>query len=221
MQVVLLGPPGVGKGTQAARLSAARGIAHISTGDMFRDNVLRGTELGKTANTYMTAGDLVPDSIVIAMVEDRLSQPDCQMGFLLDGFPRTLPQAESLDELLVKIGRPLVAVVDLEADEEELVRRLSGRRVCGACGATYHVDNSPPAEGSKCDKCGGEVVQRKDDRAEAIRRRLVEYHDKTAALTGYYRGRGLLESIDGLGSIEEVLGRVNERLDSRVADGKA
>jgi adenylate kinase len=212
MQVILLGPPGVGKGTQAARIASEFGIAHISTGDMFREAVAAGTELGKTAREYMAAGALVPDEIVIGMVEERLGRPDTQKGFLLDGFPRTIPQAEALERLLEKLGRPVTAVVDLVADEELLISRLSGRRVCALCGATYHVENNPPRVEGVCDVCGGEVRQREDDRPEAIRERLREYSSKTAALTEHYSRAGLLESVAASGTPQEVFDLVREAL---------
>ena len=219
MQVILLGPPGVGKGTQAARIASEFGIAHISTGDMFREAVAAGTELGKTAREYMAAGALVPDEIVIGMVEERLGRPDTQRGFLLDGFPRTIPQAEALERLLEKLGRPVTAVVDLVADEELLISRLSGRRVCASCGATYHVENSPPRVEGVCDLCGGEVRQREDDRPEAIRERLREYSSKTAALTEHYSRAGLLESVDASGTPQEVFDLVREALIRRAGVG--
>jgi adenylate kinase len=219
MQVILLGPPGVGKGTQAARIASEFGIAHISTGDMFREAVAAGTELGKTAREYMAAGALVPDEIVIGMVEERLGRPDTQKGFLLDGFPRTIPQAEALERLLEKLGRPVTAVVDLVADEELLISRLSGRRVCALCGATYHVENNPPRVEGVCDVCGGEVRQREDDRPEAIRERLREYSSKTAALTEHYSRAGLLESIAASGMPQEVFDLVREALIRRAGVG--
>jgi adenylate kinase len=219
MQVILLGPPGVGKGTQAARIASEFGIAHISTGDMFREAVAAGTELGKTAREYMAAGALVPDEIVIGMVEERLGRPDTQKGFLLDGFPRTIPQAEALERLLEKLGRPVTAVVDLVADEELLISRLSGRRVCASCGATYHVENNPPRVQGVCDVCGGEVRQREDDRPEAIRERLREYSSKTAALTEHYSRAGLLESIAASGMPQEVFDLVREALIRRAGVG--
>jgi adenylate kinase len=219
MQVILLGPPGVGKGTQAARIASEFGIAHISTGDMFREAVAAGTELGKTAREYMAAGALVPDEIVIGMVEERLGRPDTQKGFLLDGFPRTIPQAEALERLLEKLGRPVTAVVDLVADEELLISRLSGRRVCASCGATYHVENNPPRVQGVCDVCGGEVRQREDDRPEAIRERLREYSSKTAALTEHYSRAGLLESIAASGTPQEVFDLVREALIRRAGVG--
>jgi adenylate kinase len=219
MQVILLGPPGVGKGTQAARIASEFGIAHISTGDMFREAVAAGTELGKTAREYMAAGALVPDEIVIGMVEERLGRPDTQKGFLLDGFPRTIPQAEALERLLEKLGRPVTAVVDLVADEELLISRLSGRRVCASCGATYHVENNPPRVEGVCDVCGGEVRQREDDRPEAIRERLREYSSKTAALTEHYSRAGLLESVAASGTPQEVFDLVREALIRRAGVG--
>ena len=219
MQVILLGPPGVGKGTQAARIASEFGIAHISTGDMFREAVAAGTELGKTARKYMAAGALVPDEIVIGMVEERLGRPDTQKGFLLDGFPRTIPQAEALERLLEKLGRPVTAVVDLVADEELLISRLSGRRVCALCGATYHVENNPPRVQGVCDVCGGEVRQREDDRPEAIRERLREYSSKTAALTEHYSRAGLLESVAASGTPQEVFDLVREALIRRAGVG--
>jgi len=215
LQLILLGPPGVGKGTQAGMVAKKRGIAHISTGEMFREAVAAGTELGKKAHQYMAAGDLVPDDVVIGMVEERLSAPDCQKGFLLDGFPRTIAQAEALSGLLERIGRPVTAVVDLRANRDELIRRLSGRRVCTGCGATYHVDNKPSKVEGVCDVCSRKVAQREDDRAEAISRRLEEYLAKTAALTEYYERKGLLEAVDASGAVEEVLQRVQERIGSR------
>jgi adenylate kinase len=216
MQLILLGPPGVGKGTQAERLAESYRIAHISTGEMFRDAVAKGLELGKQANKYMAAGELVPDEIVIGMVEERLSRPDTAAGFLLDGFPRTTAQAEALDALLKRIGRPITAVVDLRADPEVLVKRLSGRRVCTKCGATYHVDNMPPAKEGVCDQCGGAVQQRKDDQPEAVRTRLVEYQSKTASLTDYYQKTGLLEAVDASGPVDEVLSVIQSLIGGRL-----
>ncbi len=216
MQLILLGPPGVGKGTQAERLAESYRIAHISTGEMFRDAVARGLELGKQANKYMAAGELVPDEIVIGMVEERLSRPDTAAGFLLDGFPRTTAQAEALDVLLKRIGRPITAVIGLRADQEVLVKRLSGRRVCRKCGATYHADNRPPAKEGVCDQCGGAVQQRKDDQAEAVRTRLVEYQSKTASLTDYYEKMGLLEAVDASGPVDEVLSVIQSLVGGRL-----
>lgn len=212
MQLVLLGPPGVGKGTQAEKLAKQFEIAHISTGDMFREHVSKQTELGTTAQKYMKAGELVPDEIVIGMVEERLQADDTEPGFLLDGFPRTISQAQALGALLERLGRPLDAVVDLRADQEDLVRRLSSRRVCKSCGATYNVMFKPPSQEGRCDACGGEVIQREDDRPEAIRVRLEEYDAKTSPLTEYYRKEGLLKEVDATGSIDEVFEGVQSSL---------
>ncbi|HHX40386.1 MAG TPA: adenylate kinase [Armatimonadetes bacterium] len=206
MRLVLLGAPGAGKGTLAKQLSKALGVVHISTGDIFREEVAAGTELGKKAKSYMDRGALVPDEVVIGMVKQRLSRPDVNAGFILDGFPRTAPQAEALDRVLEESSRPLDAVLDIVVPEETVVRRLSGRRVCRGCGAIYHVDTMPTKQEGVCDKCGGEVYQRDDDQPEAIRHRLRVYAEATAPLTDYYRTKGLLRPVDGTGTPEEVLG---------------
>lgn len=221
MRLILLGPPGVGKGTQAAKLAESYGIAHISTGEMFRDALAKGLELGLKANKYMAAGELVPDEIVIGMVEERLSRPDTDRGFLLDGFPRTAAQAVALDVLLSRIRQPLTAVIDLRAEQDELVARLSGRRVCPKCGETYHVRNMPPAKEGLCDSCGAALEQRRDDRPEAVRTRLQEYEDKTAALTEFYSRQGLLEGVDASGSVDAVFSKVQGLLDTRAKHGQA
>ncbi len=205
MRLVLLGAPGAGKGTLAKQLSGALGAVHISTGDIFREEVANGTELGKQAKSYMDRGELVPDAVVIGMVRSRLTRPDVAGGFILDGFPRTAPQAEALDTVLTEAGTPLSTVLDIDVPEEAVVRRLSGRRVCRACGAIYHVDNMPTKQEGVCDKCGGEVYQRDDDQAEAIRRRLRVYAEATAPLTAYYQAKGILESVDGTGTPDQVL----------------
>ncbi|HOJ20548.1 MAG TPA: adenylate kinase [Armatimonadota bacterium] len=206
MRLVLLGAPGAGKGTLAKQLSKALGVVHISTGDIFREEVAAGTELGKKAKSYMDRGALVPDEVVIGMVKQRLSRPDVNAGFILDGFPRTVPQAEALDKVLEESNQPLDAVLDIVVPEETVVRRLSGRRVCRQCGAIYHIDNMPTKQEGVCDKCGGEVYQRDDDQPEAIRQRLKVYAEATAPLTDYYRTKGLLRPVDGTGTPEEVLG---------------
>ncbi|MCL6614456.1 MAG: adenylate kinase, partial [Firmicutes bacterium] len=186
-------------------ISSIYGVPHISTGDIFRDNLKRGTELGRKAKEYMDRGELVPDEVVIGIVRDRLAEPDCDRGFILDGFPRTLPQAEALDRYLAETGRPLTAAIDLEVGEEILIRRLTGRRVCRACGAPYHVDTNPPREPGRCDRCGGELYQRDDDRPETVAERLRVYEAQTKPLIDYYERRGLLRRIEGDGgSIEEV-----------------
>jgi adenylate kinase len=205
MRVILLGPPGAGKGTQAAAVKDGFRIPHISTGDMLREHVKEGTELGRKAKEYMDGGKLVPDDLIIAMMEDRLSKEDCAGGFLLDGFPRTLPQAEALDRLLSKMGIKLDGVVLLDVSDDVVVERLSGRRVCRSCGAIYHVSFHPSSKGDLCEACGGELYQRDDDREEVIRRRLKVYHEQTAPLESYYEGKGLLRRVSGEGATDAVL----------------
>ena len=212
MRLVLLGAPGAGKGTLAKQFSSALGVVHISTGDIFREEVAAGSELGVKARSYMDRGELVPDEVVIGMVRQRLSRPDCTPGFILDGFPRTAPQAEALDALLRQCGTPLDAVLDIEVPEEVVVRRLSGRRVCRQCSAIYHIENRPPSEPGVCDVCGGELYQRDDDQPEAIRRRLRVYEEATAPLTGYYRTQGLLRTVDGSGTPDQVLAAARKAL---------
>lgn len=211
MRIILIGAPGSGKGTQAESIKNRYPIAHISTGDMLRENVRAGTELGKSAKSYMDSGRLVPDDIVIAMMEKRLSEPDCDRGFLLDGFPRTTAQAEALDRLLDKLGIKLDAVVELSADDEVVVRRLMARRVCKNCGEIYNTISRQTARDGVCDKCGGDVVQRDDDREEVIRRRLLVFREQTAPLIDYYRNKGLLVTIDAASSKDAVLKFLEER----------
>lgn len=212
MNLILLGPPGAGKGTQAKRLSADLGIPQISTGDMLREAVKAGSPMGLKAKSYMDSGALVPDEVVVGIVEERIQQPDCSNGFMLDGFPRTIAQAEALSEMLDKRGLKLDSVVCLEADSAELIRRLSGRRTCKVCMAPYHVTFNPPKREGVCDKCGGELYQRDDDKEEAIKARLITYEKQTAPLIKYYEARGLLRRIDGLGPVDEVYTRIREAL---------
>jgi len=212
MRLVLLGPPGSGKGTQAQRLVERYKIPQISTGDIFRQAVRDQTELGKKAKEYMDRGELVPDEVVVGMVEERLGQSDCKNGFILDGFPRTIAQAEALDKLLAGKGEKLDAVLEISVPDEEVVKRLSGRRTCRQCGAMYHIEFNPPKEPGKCDKCGGELYQRDDDKEEVIKSRLQVYHSQTAPLIEYYQKEGLLKKIDGLGGIEEVFARIVDAL---------
>ena len=204
MRLVLLGPPGVGKGTQAKLLQERLGVPQISTGDLLREAVAQATPIGLKAKTYMDAGELVPDDVIIGIVEERLSKPDAKEGFLLDGFPRTVPQAEALAALLEKHSIPLDAVLAFEGEEDTLVRRLSGRRVCGSCAATYHVDNAPPKVEDVCDICSGKLIVRDDDKPEAIRNRLQVYARSTAPLLDYYRERGQLLTVDASGTATEV-----------------
>ena len=189
MRIILLGSPGAGKGTLAAEIDKKYPVAHISTGDIFRENVKNNTPLGLKARSYMDAGKLVPDDIVIAMMEDRLREPDCEKGFILDGFPRTVPQAKALEKILEELHLSLDKVVLLDVDEETVVKRLSGRRTCRSCGAIYNVEFKPSAKGDLCEKCGGELYQREDDSEEVIRKRLKVFYDQTAPVISYYEGK--------------------------------
>jgi adenylate kinase len=210
--LILLGAPGAGKGTQAQRLSARFGIPQISTGDMLRAARREGTPLGKKAEEYMTKGQLVPDEVVIGLVEERLAQPDAKPGFILDGFPRTIPQAQALDRVLAKLGRAKIGVVDVRVPEATLIERLGGRLSCPKDGASYHVKFTPPKQAGICDSCGTALITRADDKPEAISQRLREYHDKTAPLVDYYQRAGLLRTVDGVGELEVVLQRVVQAL---------
>lgn len=207
MRVVLVGPPGAGKGTQAQFVASHLSIPKISTGDIFRANVSQGTPLGQEAKKYMDAGDLVPDEVTIGMVRDRLAEDDAAAGFLLDGFPRTVRQAQVLDDLLAELDAKLDVVLELVVDDEEVVRRLSGRRTCRRCAHVWHVDFDPPSKDSVCDHCGGDLFQRDDDREETIRHRLEVYADQTAPLIGYYADMGLLVGLDATGPVDDVTER--------------
>jgi adenylate kinase len=204
LYLVLLGGPGAGKGTQAERLSKALEIPQISTGDLFRENVEQETELGRLAKGYMDRGELVPDEVTVGMVRERLSRPDCARGAILDGFPRTVAQAEALEDLLVDMGTELSAVPYIKVPKELLLKRLAGRWTCRRCGAMYHEEFNPPEEAGVCDKCGGELYQRPDDRPETQKHRIEVYFEQTAPLIDYYRDKGLLVEIDGRPGIEEV-----------------
>ncbi len=204
MNIVLMGPPGAGKGTQAEYIVNTVQIPHISTGDAFRLAMKEGTELGVKAKEYVDKGLLVPDDITIGIVRERLQQEDCKGGFLLDGFPRTLSQAEALDEIVADLGRKMDHVINISVNRELLLKRLTGRRICKACGATYHITFNPPARDGVCDKCGGELYQRSDDTEEKVGTRLDEYTNKTAPLLDFYSRKGVLRQIDGEKSIEEV-----------------
>ncbi len=217
MNLILLGAPGAGKGTQAKMIAEKYNIPQIATGDMLREAVAKGTELGKKAKEYMDRGELVPDDVVIGIVKERLQQPDCERGFILDGFPRTLAQAEALDEMLKELGKKIDAVINISVPEEEVVRRIAYRRTCRSCGAVYHLIYNPPKEDNKCDKCGGELYQRDDDKEETVRERFKVYRERTEPLIDYYRKKGLLYEVDGTkdinGVFEEIV-RILERIGS-------
>ncbi|WP_031477823.1 adenylate kinase [Streptomyces bicolor] len=220
MRIVLVGPPGAGKGTQAAFLAKNLSIPHISTGDLFRANISQQTELGKLAKSYMDAGNLVPDEVTIGMAKDRMEKPDAEGGFLLDGFPRNVSQAEALDEMLQSESMKLDAVLDLEVPEEEVVKRIAGRRICRKDSShVFHVTYSRPKQEGVCDVCGGELYQRDDDSEETVRKRLEVYHTQTEPIIDYYKAQGLVVTISALGKVEEVTARAMEAL-QRDEDGK-
>lgn len=204
MRIILLGPPGAGKGTQAEKLVKKYNLTHISTGDMFRAAIKEGTELGMKAKEYMDKGELVPDEIVVGIVKERLLQPDCENGFLLDGFPRTVAQAQALGDALDGMGVAIDLVLNVDVEQEELLSRLTGRRVCKTCGSTYHIRFNPPTVRNVCDKCGGELYQRADDTVETVKQRLEVYRNQTAPLIDYYSGTGLLVTVNGARDIEDV-----------------
>ncbi|KPV40975.1 adenylate kinase [Thiohalorhabdus denitrificans] len=207
-RMVLLGPPGAGKGTQGQMLSQRLGIPQIATGDILRNAVANGTDIGLKAKSYMDAGDLVPDEIMVEIIRERLQEPDAQQGYILDGFPRTVAQAEALDEMLEAIGQRLDRVVHVDVDNETLVERLSGRLICRDCGATYHVRFHPPAKDRVCDECGGELYQREDDQEETVRSRLEVFAERTQPLVDYYRQQGIYHKVDGDREPETVLGDI-------------
>ncbi|ESP97651.1 adenylate kinase [Streptomyces sp. CHA1] len=208
MRIVLVGPPGAGKGTQAAFLAKNLSIPHISTGDLFRANISQGTELGKQAKSYMDAGNLVPDEVTIGMAEDRMGQADAENGFLLDGFPRNVSQAKALDESLKAQGVALDAVLDLEVPEDEVVKRIAGRRICrNDSSHVFHVEYSKPRTEGVCDVCGGELYQRADDKEETVRKRLEVYHNETEPIIDHYKAQGLVVTISALGKVDEVTAR--------------
>ncbi|HUT54045.1 MAG TPA: adenylate kinase [bacterium] len=214
MDIIMLGPPGCGKGTQAKRLTEKYGIPQVSTGDLLREAVKNGTELGKEAKKFMDAGKLVSDDVVIGMVKERLNKDDCKPGFILDGFPRTVPQAEALDKTLTGLGRGINRVINIDVPDDEVVGRLSGRRTCKNCGAMYHVKFNTPRKKGVCDKCGGELYQRDDDNEKTIRSRLQVYHDLTSPLKSYYGKKGLVKDIPGVGDIAGITQAVMKALES-------
>lgn len=214
MKIVLLGPPGAGKGTQAKYIAEKYGLAHISTGDIFRKNISEKTPLGIKANEYIQKGQLVPDELTVAIVQERIKEDDCKKGFLLDGFPRTLPQADALSEALKAMGTNLDHVLNIEVPEENLVARLTGRRVCPGCGGSFHVIFNPPRRENICDHCGSELVQRADDSAETVKSRLYVYNKQTQPLIEYYSAKGLLRNIDGEQDIDKVFEDIRSILGS-------
>ncbi len=208
MKIIRLGAPGAGKGTQAKQIAAKYEIPHISTGDIFRANIKNGTELGKKAKEYMDQGMLVPDELTCDLVMDRIAQDDCERGFVLDGFPRTIPQAEALTNALNKIGQSMDYAIDVDVPDENIVNRMSGRRACLNCGATYHIVFNPTKTEGVCDACGNETVLRDDDKPETVQKRLTVYHDQTQPLIDYYRNMNILQSVDGTKPMDEVFSNI-------------
>ncbi|HJF93350.1 adenylate kinase [Lachnoclostridium sp. An118] len=204
MKIIMLGAPGAGKGTQAKKIAAKYEIPHISTGDIFRANIKNGTELGKKAKTYMDQGLLVPDELVVDLVVDRVNQEDCKNGYVLDGFPRTIPQAEALTDALEKLGQKMDYAIDVDVPDENIVRRMGGRRACVGCGATYHIEYAPTKKEGICDTCGGELILRDDDKPETVQKRLDVYHEQTQPLIDYYTKAGILRTVDGTVDIDDV-----------------
>lgn len=208
MKIIMLGAPGAGKGTQAKKIAAKYSIPHISTGDIFRMNIKNGTELGKKAKTYMDQGLLVPDELVVDLVVDRLNQDDCQNGCVLDGFPRTIPQAEALDKALEAMGQKVDFAIDVDVPDENIVKRMGGRRACVGCGATYHLAYAPTKVEGICDACGKELILRDDDKPETVTKRLGVYHEQTKPLIDYYTNAGILKSVDGTVDINDVFSAI-------------
>lgn len=204
MKIIMLGAPGAGKGTQAKKIAAKYNIPHISTGDIFRANIKNGTELGNKAKTYMDQGLLVPDELVVDLVVDRVKQDDCVNGYVLDGFPRTIPQAEALDKALRAIGEKMDYAIDVDVPDENIVHRMSGRRACVGCGATYHLEYAPTKTEGICDACGKELILRDDDKPETVKKRLGVYHEQTQPLIDYYTNAGILRTVDGTIDINDV-----------------
>ena len=208
MKIIMLGAPGAGKGTQAKQIAGKYSIPHISTGDIFRANIKNGTELGKKAKEYMDAGALVPDELTCDLVMDRISQPDCENGFVLDGFPRTIPQAEALTSALEKAGQAMEYAINVDVPDENIVKRMGGRRACLDCGATYHIVSIPPKVEGVCDACGAKLVLRDDDKPKTVQKRLDVYHEQTQPLIDYYDKAGILHTVDGTVPMEEVFANI-------------
>lgn len=212
MKIVMLGAPGAGKGTQAKKIAAKYNIPHVSTGDIFRANIKGGTELGKEAKSYMDAGKLVPDELTVRILLDRVSEEDCRNGYVLDGFPRTIPQAEVLDKELSKAGEKIDYAINVEVPDEDIIGRMSGRRGCPKCGASYHLKYIPPKKEGICDACGSELVLRDDDKPETVKKRLKVYHDQTQPLIDYYKKQGALKEVDGTVDPEDVFKAITDIL---------
>ena len=212
MKIIMLGAPGAGKGTQAKQIAAKYNIPHISTGDIFRANIKNGTELGKKAKTYMDQGALVPDELTCDLVMDRIQQDDCKNGFVLDGFPRTIPQAEALDKALSAIGDSVDYAINVEVPDENIIQRMSGRRACVGCGATYHIVYNPTKVEGKCDACGADLILRDDDKPETVEKRLNVYHEQTQPLIDYYKNKGILKEVDGTVDMNDVFAAITDIL---------
>ena len=212
MKIIMLGAPGAGKGTQAKKLSEKYGIPHISTGDIFRANIKNGTELGKQAKEYMDKGQLVPDELTVKILLDRVAQEDCKNGYVLDGFPRTIPQAEVLDKALTELGDHIDYAIDVNVPDENIIKRMSGRRACLTCGATYHIEHVPPKKEGICDACGNELVLRDDDKPETVKNRLDVYHKQTQPLIDYYTEKNILKTVDGTVDMMDVFGAITSIL---------
>lgn len=208
MKIIMLGAPGAGKGTQAKMIAEKYGVPHVSTGDIFRANIKNGTELGKEAKQYMDQGLLVPDELTVRILLDRVAQDDCKNGYVLDGFPRTIPQAEVLDSELSKLGDHIDYAIDVDVPDENIIKRMSGRRACLTCGATYHIEHVPPKTEGICDKCGSELVLRNDDKPETVKNRLNVYHEQTQPLIDFYTNKGVLKTVDGTLPMEEVFAAI-------------
>ena len=212
MKIVMLGAPGAGKGTQAKMIAEKYMIPHISTGDIFRANIKEGTELGKKAKTYMDKGELVPDELTVKILLDRVAQEDCKNGYVLDGFPRTIPQAEVLDKALTELGDHIDYAIDVNVPDENIIKRMSGRRACLTCGATYHIEHVPPKKEGICDACGNELVLRDDDKPETVKNRLDVYHKQTQPLIDYYTEKNILKTVDGTVDMMDVFGAITSIL---------
>ena len=212
MKIIMLGAPGAGKGTQAKKIAAKYDIPHISTGDIFRANIKNGTELGNKAKTYMDQGLLVPDELVVDLVVDRVQQDDCKNGYVLDGFPRTIPQAEALDKALAEFGDKIDYAIDVNVPDENIVKRMGGRRACVGCGATYHLVYAPTKTEGICDVCGKELILRDDDKPETVQKRLNVYHEQTQPLIDYYKAKGILKEVDGTVDMKDVFAAITDIL---------